>query len=779
MAESGPGYRVSVFYGNAAERRTAEKILGTDLTYYNGVIDTRCTEEQLAALREADLLVDMRGRRGPGRPPAELVQHLHDRAGYVTLDADAPGLRLTADSGSFRESESNLYMVRIPAVLDRRRRNRLRRLHVTVAEFRPPDTYLLYLTPEQRTALDAEPWVADMRPWTLGESLTPGMVTQLTTDNEDATEYDVLLHRPGDLRWVRDTLAGTDGVEVLFAMDVMVRFRTECTGEDLRDLLGTVARLHEVRTVSPYHRPTLYVDHARKLTGLNVLRPRPGRRGFTGRGEVVAVFDSGVDHTHPDLAGRLVETEGLAGTDPFDEAGHGTHVTGIIVGTGKASRGRLAGCAPGAKAAVFRVTDESGRIEVPPCLGQILTRAVDAGAHIINLSWGNALAGPYDMYALSVDKFVYEHPDVLVVVAVGNDGQAPEGTHLFNTVGTPATAKNCLAVGACETDRHAFASVTWSNFRRSRFPLPPAGDEHVAGDPRLPAAISSRGPSDFGSVKPDLLAPGTYILAARTSSPRIDARLVWEACETYGGRYVYIGGTSMAAPVVTGAAAVLREYLRRALRVTMPSAALLKAVLVAAARRLPTVRDSGSWQDVGYPDFDQGYGRLDLSSILPHLRGPRGRRLVFDDVPNGDAAALEAFAPAGGPRRSSRSYTVSVAPGARDPLRVVLAWTDYPGSAVQNNLDLAVNSPNGSLVVGNAEHTFDRHPGFTRTTMQELAGARLDKLNNVEQIVVARPRPGKYRIRVIAQNTPFPPQGYAVCVAGQLSSGLVKARDAR
>jgi hypothetical protein len=100
--------------------------------------------------------------------------------------------------------------------------------------------------------------------------------------------------------------------------------------------------------------------------------------------------------------------------------------------------------------------------------------------------------------------------------------------------------------------------------------------------------------------------------------------------------------------VVAGAAALLRQYLAQERGNPDPSAALLKAMLIAAARPLPSLRPSGSQEDVGYPDFDQGYGRLDLSTLLPCAGAPAGRAMSYVDIANDSAEALEAFAPAGG-----------------------------------------------------------------------------------------------------------------------------------
>ena len=826
-------YRIAVYFDPDREAERVEAILGDPTHRYQGVVLAETSGERIARLRAAGCLVDVRadltaehaartettatdappGSAGPQSmlpplgaggagttdrvvPDPEFVADLTERAVDAcdqNADDTLTAVPLPVPSG---EPDHDTYLVRLRGPLDRTRRAAFAEIGARVAEFQPPGTYRLRLTPGQRDRVAALPWVIAVRPWDLADSVTHALDDaldrdahraagpHLLADEKDAASdpyldtFDGPVHDPLDLPTHRPVLAATPGVEVLAAVDVMLRLRTDLTGDRRRDLLAVIAARNETRRVTPYRPPLLYADHARRLVGVDRIGPPADDAAptaqvpWTGAGEIVGVFDSGVDGTHPDLVDRIAVNESLVGGEAFDVCGHGTHVAGIIAGSGAASGGLITGVAPGARLAVFRVFDEDNRLQVGPSLGPMLTRAVDAGAHIINLSWGNPLSGTYDQYSLAVDKFVAEHPDVLVITAAGNGGVAPKGTHEFNTCGTPATAKNALTVGACDTDRDndGLADLTWGHFRQPQFPLPPAGGEHVCGNPDLPAAISSRGPSDYGSVVPHLLAPGTFVLSARSSSAQMDPRLPWRDCPDHDGHYMYTGGTSMAAPVVAGAAAVLREYLREVHRLASPSAALMKAVLIAAARRLPSLRTPHTAQDLGYPDFDQGFGRLDLTTVLPTPDAPADRRLVWADLSDADPGALEAFADPEGTRHGSRTYRLTVPDGTHtDDLRVVLPWTDRPGSAVQNNLDLAVTTPDGSMHVGNEEHTYNKVPGFDRSAVAQLTGLPLDRANTVEAVRIGNPAPGTYLIKVFAQNTPFPPQGYAVCAAGPIS----------
>jgi hypothetical protein len=403
-------------------------------------------------------------------------------------------------------------------------------------------------------------------------------------------------------------------------------------------------------------------------------------------------------------------------------------------------------------------------------LGDLLTLAVERGAKIINLSWGTPIDGSYDHGSLSVDKFVYEHPDVLVVVAAGNDGKEDprSGELAFNTLGTPASAKNVLTVGASSTDRKDPAfHKTWSEFRPQKFSQPLALLSLVAGDPDLHAATSSLGPTDFDSIKPDLLAPGTFILSARSATAR--GTIFWDSLDAYNGHYAYLGGTSMAAPVITGLAAVVRQYLRVELGLNNPSAALLKAVLIASAKKLPNfpgAMPTNTQAQIGYPDFEHGFGRVDILNVLPHAGAAPRRKLLLDDIPNNAPEALESRAPIGSSRKASRIYRIRVVLNPSEPLRIVLVWTDVPGNGIQNNLQLEVRSSSGNYV-GNASHLFRKDPVFDD---KNVDGFPFDKRNNVEQVLIGADnlKSGEYLIHVIAQNTPSPPQGYSLCVSGEV-----------
>lgn len=507
-------------------------------------------------------------------------------------------------------------------------------------------------------------------------------------------------------------------------------------------------------------------DRVRKLVGIEALNK--GSERWTGKGEVVAVIDSGIDTTHPDLADCVESFEAVAGAMETDRIGHGTHVSGTIAGSGAASDKKIRGMAPEARLVGLGIVDESGKLCLPADLGELLHKVADKGAKIINLSWGTPLASVYENGSMAVDTFTRERPDVLVVVAAGNQGKALQGYPSLYSIGTPATAKNAVTVGACAGDRTEFKDASWGAYAPRRFPAAPTKEELVAGDPQRPAALSSRGPTDSEAVKPDLLAPGTAILAARAAEA--PDRSFWKPYPEFENRYGFMNGTSMATPVVSGTAAVVRQYLREERKLENPSSALLRAVLIASALRVPWSRAAEDEHDCGYPDFDQGFGRLDLSTLLPHDGGSKRRGLVVEDVQEKDADALESRAPEGAAHKAIHTYKVKVPAGAKEPLRIVLAWTDYSVRGIQNVLALDVRGPEGLRRRGNEEHAWLQPP--SKYLDPELQGLRSDNRNNVQQVFLKDPPAGEYHVRVVAQNTLFPPQGFGLCVCGELEGDL-------
>jgi serine protease AprX len=773
MSDEMESFRVSVYYQTEEERASAQAILESvspQHTYvYNGVIDGWLTQDKLDELKAAGLTVIRTGKSAKKQFPPELQEQIKRLEQLAT----------SSPSGK------DFYEVRLKEPLRDEWRRELESLG-ELDSFKLPNIVRLSLAEENLGKVDDLPYVAAVARFGIAETVTPDLLRalmeaetareasrpELAADfGETSTEkqvLDILLYRPEDREKVLRAIEERRDAKLVGASTNALR--VECELDPA--FIARLADLSEVKSLSIYNPPSLLCDHARRLVGIESIN-NGGLDEWNGEGEVVGIFDSGIDATHRDLEDRIIVKDAVIGASAADKIGHGTHVAGIIAGIGVASGSQVRGVAPGAKLIVYGITDDSGALQIAPFvdLGDLLRLATAQGAKIINLSWGTPIGGSYDHGSLSVDRFVYNHPEVLVVVAAGNNGQVDRvsGGLIFNTIGTPASAKNVLTVGASATDRNeAQFRKTWAEFRPESYSRPKPILSLVAGDPDLHAANSSRGPTDFDSVKPDLLAPGTFILSTRAAD--IPDRRFWMNCEQFNGEYAYLGGTSMAAPIVAGLAAVLRQYLTKKVGVVNPSAALMKSILIASARRLSPMPSIVAAENIGYPDFDHGFGRIDLSNVLPHSGASQKRKLLLADIPNNSPDALVSRAPIGAPHKAVQTYRVGVAANPTEPLRIVLVWTDAPGNHIQNNLQLEVRAPERNYV-GNQEHTFRKYPQFDDKNSDNIP---FDKQNNVEQVCIGKVKPGDYLIRVIAQNTPFPPQGYALCVCGEINSDILE-----
>lgn len=216
----------------------------------------------------------------------------------------------------------------------------------------------------------------------------------------------------------------------------------------------TVARLRSlpgVKAVVPDTRMRVQATDAHELVGLPRVwdRPAPGGGKATGKGVTVAVVDSGVDYTHPDLGGGIGEGHKVVAghdfvnndDDPMDDNAHGTHVAGIIAAKA-AEPGGVTGAAPDARLLAYKVMDADGYGDTSTIVAGIEAAIDPANPHradVINLSIGGPGDGT-DPLGLAASAAV--DAGVVVVAAAGNEGPGP------GTVGSPAAARGVLAVGA-------------------------------------------------------------------------------------------------------------------------------------------------------------------------------------------------------------------------------------------------------------------------------------------------------------------------------------------
>jgi serine protease AprX len=281
------------------------------------------------------------------------------------------------------------------------------------------------------------------------------------------------------------------------------------------------------------------MDGAKRSFGVDNVRDQFGFDGdrdvpfaYTTNDVVVAIIDTGINANHPDLKNKVLFFKDFINnrTQPYDDEGHGTFVSGVLAGTGKINKS-LAGVAPGAALVVFKVLDSSGSGQISDgiaAVDEVISRKAQFNIRVLNLS----LAVPgssngRDAFSQICNRAVAN--GITVVVAAGNDGP------IARTIGSPSAAASVITVGA------------GADLNEKGFYL---------------ADFSGRGPTADGRIKPDLWAPGVTIKTTRRE-----------------GGYTSVNGTSFSTPFVSGTVALMLDANPNL------TPAKIKSILLATALR--------------------------------------------------------------------------------------------------------------------------------------------------------------------------------------------------
>lgn len=460
--------------------------------------------------------------------------------------------------------------------------------------------------------------------------------------------------------------------------------------------------------------------------------------GYDGSGVVTAVADTGMDrgrlgNLHPDLNAQIKALYYYGDvSSAADEHGHGTHVAGSVVANGMLGWGTVnedgylfgLGTAPGAKLVAQRVIDRTGTLFLTEDFQQLARDAYREGVSVVNNSWGAEESGRYDSYAAEYDGLVRDSDfeaagdqEMAYIFAAGNSGPGTQ------TLITPGVGKNVITVGASQSAREVLFIYE-------------DGLDAMAD-------FSSRGPTEDGRYKPDIVAPGTWISSTRSALAPMGNE--WLEIDEH---YTYMGGTSMASPLTAGAAAVMIQYFREMSGGKNPSPSLLKALLISSATDMD---DDYGTQPA--PNYDEGWGRIWLPEVIEADR-------IF--LCENQSVLLQQG------EEWSRNVLIQ---SSEEPLKITLAYTDVPGLpstvlSLVNDLDLRVTAPDGMVYYGNQFLDGVSQPGSSP-----------DRRNNVEGLYLPEPMPGMYRVSVLAyrvsedarRDTVEIDQDFSLVIAGALA----------
>ncbi|MFL6212402.1 MAG: S8 family serine peptidase [Blastocatellia bacterium] len=365
-------------------------------------------------------------------------------------------------------------------------------------------------------------------------------------------------------------------------------------------VLNELAESDDVQFVSA-NQEVKALGHLTTTTGAEAVRNQTRPDGKTykldGTGIGIAIIDSGIDKEHKAIADGhglkvSVDFTGQDGTEK-DPYGHGTHVAGLATGVGNFSNNVYTGIAPGADVINLRVLDSNGVGTVSgvlAALNWVLANSVRYKIGVVNMSLGTPAVTSYvnDPICIAVRRLV--DAGIVVVAAAGNDGKDDSGQPVYGRIHSPGIEPSAITVGCSN-----------SLGTDSR------GDDSVA-------SYSSRGPTRGywtdadgvehydNLVKPDLVAPGNKVIQAEAKEnflidnyPQLETNVYSDDHK----RVMYLSGTSMAAPQVAGAAALLLQVNPKL------TPMMVKAILMYTAQPL-----------AGYNLLEQGAGELNIEGAV-------------------------------------------------------------------------------------------------------------------------------------------------------------------
>lgn len=467
--------------------------------------------------------------------------------------------------------------------------------------------------------------------------------------------------------------------------------------------------------------------------------------GLTGAPDVIVqVQDDGLDRgdttnnpgtAHPDILGRIAGIDNPT-SDPLGNStgGHGQINAGIIMGNATVGTQDLdgyafgQGLAPQARVFATKIFRNAGSFDTGgQSFSQLAKTAQDAGVTYSNNSWGGSVSGAYtaesaEFDALTRDADPTEPGDQPIVYFFSSGNSGPSN----QTIGTPGTAKNVIAVGATENSDGQTYTNPLDNTDRSG--VGPTGSDNF----RELASFSSRGPTQDGRLGVTVVATGTHVSGPASTDPGYTGNTVsdkyWPAGQT---DYARSSGTSHSCPTAAGAGLLVQEFFATQLaplgHTATPSPAMVRAVLTNTATDMGGNSNGGSGTIGPAPSPEQGWGTVNLSTLFD----------MKESLYTLDQA--EVFTASG----QSWSQVISVSDPSK-PLRISLAWTDAPATpsaavTLVNDLDLVVTQ----------DAVTWRGNNFVNGNTQP--GGDPDRRETLEAVYIENPS-GRYTVTVDAYN---------------------------
>jgi subtilisin family serine protease len=604
-------------------------------------------------------------------------------------------------------------------------RARLERTGVMIIDYEPVNSYLVWATAEQAAAADGVRGIASVRAAGSARKLHDFLPSSGTVERLEVTVYGPAASDAASFLASFGTITNTypiraDGLLVDIRVANVPVTSLDAIASHPAVLFASKGSLGAI----PDDEATAQIQAGNIDAKANVPVPEYAawlkRMKLDGSGVKVAIVDTGIDAEHPVFQDRVSDRIDYSLGEPTDTYGHGTHVAGIVGGMPGAgadqadSNGFLYGygVAPKVKFVDQNAIGTTGygndpvTEPWPPSEGlQVLSAdAWRAGAQLWNASWntGEGSRAGYLATVRALDEMTRNadfekkgSEEFLLVFSAGNTGASGPSA--------PHEAKNIIATGATNSGRGGNAGLG-----------APTDIDGIA-------SFSSKGPTKDGRIFPTISAPGANVVSARAR--------VGQACNTPpvdagAQHYAFCSGTSMASPHAAGASALVHEWWKKRAG-AWPSPAMVRALLVNSATDIGV-------EDI--PNVNEGWGRINLGELFGSPQGEYvDQEMVF-----------------GGPREK-KTYEVRVR-SSKNPLKVTLAWSDAPAevnaeTALVNDLDLTVERIDGGRAV-------DTWTGNIFKNGQSAKGGKLDRLNNLENVYVLKPKPGLYRITIEAFNVP-------------------------